>query len=338
MLRRLSEAMGVSGSEKEIRRILRELAAPYGETWTDAMGNLYVHKAGEGKKVMVCAHMDEVGMLVKGILDDGLLAYTSAGIDSRVCVSKRVLVGAGKIPGVIGAKAIHLQKREDLQKAIPHDELFVDIGAESREDAMKYVKVGDPICFDTQFSYFGDGMMKGKALDDRLGCAVVLELLKWDYDCDFYAVFTVQEEVGARGAEAAAYRVQPDLALILEGTTANDMPEAESHQQVTEVGKGPAISMMDNGTIVNPQLFRAMKQMAEQQNIPHQVRRGTNGRTDAGVIHKACAGALAIGLSVPCRYIHGPVSVASMADFENTVKLADAFLQARKYEEVKKNV
>ena len=145
MLRRLSEAMGVSGSEKEIRRILRELAAPYGETWTDAMGNLYVHKAGEGKKVMVCAHMDEVGMLVKGILDDGLLAYTSAGIDSRVCVSKRVVVGAGKIPGVIGAKAIHLQKREDLQKAIPHDELFVDIGAESREDAMKYVKVGDPI-------------------------------------------------------------------------------------------------------------------------------------------------------------------------------------------------
>lgn len=335
MLRRLSEAVSVSGNEKEIRAILKELAAPYGEIRVDAMGNLYVHKKGNGKKIMACAHMDEVGMMVKGIMEDGLLAYAATGIDSRVCVSKRVLVGKNKIPGVIGSKAIHLQRREDLAKAIPHGELFVDIGAESREDALKYVNVGDYICFDTEFSYFGDGKMKGKALDDRIGCAVVLELLKRDYDCDFYGVFTVQEEVGMRGAMAAAYQVQPELALIFEGTTANDMPEAEGHQHVTKVGGGPAISMMDSATIVNPKLFKTMKQTAEEEGIPYQVRQGTRGGTDAGAIHKACAGALAIGISVPCRYIHGPVSIAAEADYENAVKLADTFLKKRKFDEVK---
>ena len=185
MLGRLSNTMSVSGNEKEIRKLLKELAAPYGEITTDTMGNLYVHKPGKGKRIMACAHMDEVGMIVKGIMEDGLLAYTAIGIDSRVCVSKRVVVGPDKVPGVIGAKAIHLQRREDLDKSIPHGELFVDIGAESREDALKYVSVGDYISFDTEFSYFGDGRMKGKALDDRLGCAVVLELLRENYDCDF---------------------------------------------------------------------------------------------------------------------------------------------------------
>lgn len=335
MLRRLSNAVSVSGNEKEIRTILKELAAPYGESWVDAMGNLYIHKKGNGRKVMACAHMDEVGMLVKGIMEDGLLAYTTTNIDSRVCVSKRVLVGKNRIPGVIGAKAIHLQKREALAKSIPHDELFVDIGAESREEAMQYVSVGDYICFDTEFAYFGNGKMKGKALDDRMGCAVVLELLKKEYDYDFYGVFTVQEEIGLRGAMAAAYQVQPDLALIFEGTTANDMPDAEGHEHVTKVGGGPAITMMDGATIVNPKLFRAMKQTAEQAGIPYQVRQGTKGGTDAGEIHIACAGALAIGISVPCRYIHGPVSVAAVADYENAVKLADAFLSAHKLEEVK---
>lgn len=334
MLGRLSNTMSVSGNEKEIRKLLKELAAPYGEITTDTMGNLYVHKPGKGKRIMACAHMDEVGMIVKGIMEDGLLAYTAIGIDSRVCVSKRVVVGPDKVPGVIGAKAIHLQRREDLDKSIPHGELFVDIGAESREDALKYVSVGDYISFDTEFSYFGDGRMKGKALDDRLGCAVVLELLRENYDCDFYGVFTVQEEVGMRGAMAAAYRVEPDLALIFEGTTANDMPECEGHQHVTKVGQGPAISMMDGATIVNPKLFKAMKQTAEEAGIPYQVRQGTKGGTDAGAIHKAGAGALAIGISVPCRYIHGPVSVASVSDFENAVALAKVFLGKRKFDEV----
>ncbi len=335
MLRRLSEAVSVSGNEKEIRTVLKELVTPCDDIWTDTMGNLYVHKKGMGKKVMVCAHMDEVGMMVKGITEEGLLAYSSVGIDSRVCVSKRVFVGKDKIPGVIGSKAIHLQGRDALSKAIPHAELFVDIGAENKEDAMKYVNVGDYICFDTAFSYFGNGRIKGKALDDRLGCAVILELLKKKYDYDFYAVFTVQEEVGMRGAMAASYQIQPEFALIFEGTTANDMPELEGHQYVTKLGKGPAISMMDSATIVTPKLFRKMKQTAEENGIPYQIRQGTKGGTDAGAIHKACGGAWAIGISIPCRYIHSPIAVADISDYENTIKLADAFLTGHKIEEVK---
>ena len=176
--------------------------------------------------------------------------------------------------------------------------------------------------------------MKAKALDDRVGCAIALELLKNSYDCDFYAVFTVQEELGLRGAQAAVYNVKPEVALILEGTTANDMPEAEGHQHVTKVGAGPAISFMDGGTIVRPKMFEALKRTAEEAGIPFQIRQGTRGGTDAGAIHKALSGCIAGGISVPCRYIHSPNSVASIRDFENAYKLADSFLKTKKFDEV----
>ncbi len=325
----LSGIPAVSGNEREARIYIKEYAEQYGETYVDTMGNLYVHKPGKGKVVMACAHMDEVGMMVKGITKEGLLAYDEIGIDSRVCVSKRILVGRNRIPGVIGAKAIHLQSEEDLGKAIKHEDLYIDIGARDREDALRYVSVGDYVSFDTGFSLFGNGKVKGKALDDRVGCTVVMELLKNDYDCDFYGVFTVQEEVGTRGAMAAAYHVQPDVALIFEGTTANDMDTEDVFQFVTKVGNGPAITMMDKGTIVRRSIFEAMLSTAQEAGIPYQIRQGTLGGNDAGAIHKAGAGALAIGLSVPCRYIHGPVAVCSADDIENTFRLADAFLSGR---------
>lgn len=333
MLRRLSNACGVSGSEGEVRAIIKELAALYASDMkVDHLGNLYVHKKGRGRRIMLAAHMDEVGMRVTGVLDSGLLAYDNAGLDSRVVVSKRVVIGKGKVPGVIGSKAIHLQKRTDLDKKLPHEELFIDIGAKDKEDALKYVSVGDFVCFDTEFEFFGDGLMKGKALDDRIGCAVLLELLKKDYDCDLYAVFTVQEEVGLRGATVAAYTVEPELALVFEGTTANDMPDAKGHEHVTKVGKGPAITFMDGATITKKKMLDALIDTAKEAGIPFQMRQGTKGGTDAGRIHRAKAGAITGGISVPCRYIHSPVSVASVSDFENAVKLADAFLTTKKFE------
>ena len=286
---------------------------------------------------MASVHMDEVGMLVLGILDNGLLAYTQRGIDPRVAVSKRVVVGKDRIPGVIGAKAIHLQSDEEFAHALPHDKLYVDIGAKDKADAEKYVKKGDPICFDVKFARFGDGLVRSKALDDRVGCMMVMELLKNDYDCDFYGVFTVQEEIGLRGANAAAYNVKPDVALILEGTTANDMPDVE-HGFVTKVGEGPAITFMDTGTIVRAPMLNALKAAACEAGITYQLRRGNTGGTDAGAIHKACAGAFAGGISVPCRYIHSPNSVASISDIENAYKLADAFLKTKKFSEVLSHV
>ena len=330
-LKDLSNLSSVSGNEREVRKYIKEYAGRYGETYVDTMGNLYVHKPGRGKVVMACAHMDEVGMMVKGITKEGLLAYDEVGIDSRVCVSKRVLVGPNRISGVIGTKAIHLQDREDLKKAIKHSELYIDIGAESEEDALRYVSIGDYVSFDTEFERFGDDKVKGKALDDRVGCTVVMELLKNEYDCDFYGVFTVQEEVGTRGAMAAAYQVQPDVALIFEGTTANDMDTEDVFQFVTKVGNGPAISMMDKGTIVKRSIFEEMVNTARDNSIPYQIRQGTLGGNDAGAIHKSGTGALAIGLSVPCRYIHGPVAVCSADDIENTYRLADAFLSDKRF-------
>lgn len=334
MLSRLSNAAGVSGNENEVRGILKELCAPYGESSVDAMGNLYVHKKGTGPKVMLCAHMDEVGMMITGVQDNGTFSYSAVGLDPRVMVSKRVVVGKNKVPGVIGAKAIHLQKPEERTIMHRHDQLFIDIGAESKEDALKYAQIGDYVSFDTKFVYFGDGLMKGKALDDRVGCAVVVSLLEKDYDCDITAVFTVQEEVGFRGAIAAASRIEPDIALIFEGTTANDMPEEKPHQAVTQVGKGPAISVIDGATIVKPEMIKALVIAAKAANVPYQLRQGARGGTDAGAVHKSGIGCVVGGISVPCRYIHSPVSVASVADYENAIKLADAFLANKGYEEV----
>ncbi len=334
-LEALSNIAGVSGDEARVRRYIRAEVAPYAdETSVDSIGNLYAIRHGGGPRVMLAAHMDEVGMQVNGVLENGLLSYLQAGIDPRVAVSKRVLVGEAAIPGVIGAKAHHLQKKKDFEHVLGHDELFIDIGAKNREDALKYIKIGDYACFATTFSRFGDGLVKGKALDDRAGCAILMELLKNRYDCELVAVFTVQEEVGCRGAEVAVQRARPDLALVLEGTTANDVPGVPEHKQVTCVGKGAAISVMDRGTIVRERLLAALKTCAEQNGVPYQFRRGALGGTDASMIHKALTGCASGGISVPCRYIHSPCSVAAIQDFKSAYRLADAFLRTKAFNEV----
>lgn len=339
MLRRLEELSnlyGVSGDEGRVRRYIKEALkdVPGLEMKTDTMGNLIVHKKGRGRRVMVCAHMDEVGMIVRGALENGLIAYDQKGLDPRVVVSKRVAVGKDEVPGVIGAKAIHLQSREEMKRALPHEELFVDIGAKDKEDALKYVTPGDRICFTTKFSLFGTDKVKGKALDDRIGCAILMELLKNDYACDFYGVFTVQEEVGLRGAQAAVYSVVPEVALVLEGTTANDMPKAKDHQFVTRVGAGAAITFMDGVTVARPKMFQTLCAVAKENNIPYQLRQGNGGGTDGGAIHKALAGCVTGGISVGCRYIHSPCSVASVSDINAAYALAHAFLKNNKFDEV----
>lgn len=334
-LKELTELNGVSGNEKAVRKYLKEFAINYAdEVFNDAMGNLYAHKKGDGKRVMACAHMDEVGMMVRGIRSDGLLAYQAANLDARVVVGKRVAIGEKSVPGVIGSKPIHLQSEEEFYQAYNHDSLYIDIGASDKADAQKYVSVGDYVAFTTKFEEFGDGMIRCKALDDRVGCAIVTELLKNDYDCDFYAVFTVQEELGLRGSRAAAYNVKPDIALIFEGTTANDMPKVEGHEHVTRVHGGAAITFMDGGTVTRPQMFDALKRCAKENGIRWQLRQGTRGRTDAGEIHLAGDGAITGGISVPCRYIHSPVTATSKEDIICAFELADAFLRQKYFERV----
>lgn len=325
----LSNIKGVSGDEGEVRKHIRELAAPLcSEVFTDTMGNLYAHKQKEGRpRVALTAHMDEVGFLISKIRDDGELEYQPAGVDCRVMPGRRLAVGKDGVMGVVGTKPIHLQSDEDFEASVPHRHLTIDIGAKDKADAEKYVHIGDYACFTTEFSEFGDGLFTGKALDDRVGCAVLLELMKEDYDLDMYFCFTVQEEAGLRGANLVADHVKPGLVLNFEGTAANDMPDSKGHEVVTEVGRGPAITFMDRSTIVRPRLFDALRNAAKAESIPFQLRRGTNGSTDIGRIHTDLGGCLAGGISLPCRYIHSAHSVASWEDLKNMMLLADAFLK-----------
>lgn len=334
-LEALTNLCGVSSNEKTVRAYIKEQAQPFAdEMWTDNLGNLFVHKKGEGRKIVACAHMDEVGAIVRGIRDDGLIVYQCPDIDSRTVVSKRVVIGNDEVQGVIGAKAIHLQTDEEFERALSHENLYIDIGARDKAEAAKYVKRGDLVCFTTKFSCNENGMIKAKALDDRTGCAVLLEMLKQDYDCDFYAVFTVQEERGLRGAQVVSYTLNPDLALVIDGTTALDMPDMPSHKMITKVGEGAAVSVMDMRTIYNPKMVKALVETAEKHGIKYQMRKGAKGGTDAGAIQSAVTGCITGGISIPCRYIHSPVSVCSKADLESVFALADAFIKDKKYEEV----
>lgn len=336
LLPELSDLYGVSGNEGPVRKFLRSNLIKYSdENFTDTMGNLYLHKKKEGRPVIaLTAHMDEVGMLIRSVRDDGELEYSPAGLDCRIMPGRRVAIGTENVPGIIGTKPIHLQSDEEYESSIKHKDLTIDIGAKDKDDALKYVKPGDYACFTTKFSELGDGMFTGKALDDRVGCTVLSELIKEDYDCDLWFCFTVQEEVGLRGASLVADHVHPDLVLNFEGTTANDIPDAKGHETVTRVGYGPAITFMDGGTVVRPELFDALRETAKAHGIPFQLRQGTKGRTDIGRIHSDLGGCAAGGISLPCRYIHSAQSVGSWNDMKNMILLADAFLKEKKYNEV----
>ena len=330
LFRRLSEAPGPSGQEGEVRAIIRpEVEKLVDEVRTDTLGDLIAHKKGRGKKVMVAAHMDEVALMIAGHERNGLLRFKKVGgIDDRVLVSKTVLVGPKKIPGVIGAKAIHLQELGERDKVLKSDQIFIDIGAKSKEDAEKLVKLGEYAIFDTKFAAIGKDKIKGKALDDRIGCLVLMEALKGTYDgiC-VYGVFTVQEEVGLRGATVAAYSVDPKYGIVLEGTVCSDTPGSEPQGQVTNQGAGPAISLMDNASIASRPMVDALVRTAEANGVPWQYRRAGGGGNDAGRIHLTREGVLACSLSVPCRYIHAPVAMASLDDYANAVKLLGLFLK-----------
>jgi endoglucanase len=250
------------------------------------------------------------------------------GIDERVLVGKAVRVGKERVPGVIGAKPIHLQKPAERKKPFRRRDLFIDIGAADREKAREIVSVGDYVAFATAFGEFGTGRWKGKAFDDRVGCAILAELLADRYEFDLYGVFTVQEEVGLRGSGVAAFQLQPDIALVLEATTCADTPDNEQLCQVTKLGQGPAVTIRDNSVIADKGLVHMLEQTARRLSIPYQFRQGGAGGNDAGRIATTGPGVRVATLSVPTRYIHAPVSIIDQQDYHNTRKLAQGFLAA----------
>jgi endoglucanase len=243
-----------------------------------------------------------------------------------VIVSKTVLVGKKKVPGVIGGKPIHLQEPDERKKPFRPENLYIDIGAADDKAAEKLVQLGEMAVFITTAGRLGQGMLKGKAFDDRAGCAIVAELLKDRYKFPLYGVFAVQEEVGLRGAAVAAYGIEPEVAFAFEGTSASDVPESPSHLQSTTVGKGPAVTVMDASLITRPGLLKRILDDATTRGLPVQLRRMNTGGTDAGKIALSREGIPAVTISVPTRFIHSPVSLLNLADLEATVALARAVL------------
>ena len=332
MLKELCTLEGVSGDEDRVRDWIAQRARPCADqVRTDALGNLIVWKKGKkstGNKLMLCAHMDEVGLIVTRVTEEGFLKFDFVGgVDRRVAIGKPVVLGPDRIPGVIGLKAIHLVSREERQKAPKTDALYVDIGADSREEAVKLVPPGTYGAFVCQPEPFGDGLFKARAIDDRIGCAVMLTLLQEELPLDVTFAFTAQEEVGTRGAFGAAFSVTPEVALVLETTTAADSPSVEEHRRVCTPGRGPVISYMDGGTIYDRGLFETLRELAEENGIPWQTKEYIAGGNDARTIQRTKAGVRVAAMSAAVRYLHAPASVGSVSDFENMLRLTRLFLE-----------
>lgn len=330
-IKELTSLPGVSGREDAVREyIVGQARACADDVRVDALGNVIAIKRGTAqmrKNIMVCAHMDEVGFMITGIDDDGLLRFAPVGgIDPRILPSMRVRIGKQGIPGVIGSVAVHLLTAADRAKPLPLKDMYFDIGVSTRAQAQALVQLGDWAVFDSKPVEMGDNLLKAKALDDRVGCALLLDALQERYEATLTAVFSVQEEVGCRGAQTAAYAVNPDAAVVLEGTTCADMHGVPDHQKVTRIGQGAVLSMMDRSAIMDVKMRRFLCGVANDEGVKWQDRQGTWGGTDAGAIQLALAGRAVVNISVPCRYIHSPVSVMSYDDYQNAQVLLRAFL------------
>lgn len=332
-IRELSEKRGISGNEGDVRNyLLEKTKAVADEVYVDRLGSVIAKKKGlsSEKHVLLTAHMDEVGFIVLGAEENGLLRYAPVGgVDPRVVVSKHVLVGPDKVPGVIGAKAIHLQSAAERSRVLSHDELRIDIGARNRDAAEELVSPGDYVTFDTPFYGFGEGFVRSRALDDRVGCLTLLRLLEaGPYPVDITCAFTVQEEIGSKGARAVGFAVPSDVAINFEGTSANDLGSVPEQFQVCVPGQGVAISFADNASLAHRGLFKALVKTGEEAHVPFQIKTGIAGSNDAGPIQTVIGARPTCVLSVPCRNIHSGANVCKLSDIDAQFALADAYLRA----------
>ena len=335
-LRTLCLLNGTSGREEKVREYIISRIKDKAEITVDNMGNLIAFVKGRKpakNKVMISAHMDEVGFIITGVTDGGYLKFTTVGgIDEKVVFARDMLVGEKEIPGVICVRPIHLLGEGERDKCPKIKDMVIDIGAETKEEALEYVEVGDSAYLISDFVEFGDGLIKAKAIDDRLGCAAMIKMIEEVPEYDTYFTFVTQEEVGLRGATCAAFSVNPDYAIVLEGTTASDINGSDDINCVCKVGGGAVVSFMDRSTLYDRELFRLSKKIADENGIQWQTKTMVAGGNDAGAIHKSRGGVRTIAVSAPCRYIHSASSVAKISDieavYELSKKLSEVFANA----------
>lgn len=319
LLERLCNANGISGDESAIRDIIiSEIKDSKAEYYIDNIGNLIVFKKGRKKpekKLLISAHMDEVGFIVTHITSDGYLKFDEVGgIDRRVVLGKSVTVGKN-INGVIIATPTHLLTSEQRDSIPKFESMYIDIGASSREEAEKYVSLGDSIQFDCEFMWLDD-IITGKAIDDRAGCAIMIEMINSELEYDTYFSFVVQEEVGLRGAKCAAFTVDPDFAIVAEATTAADIPNVSAEKSVCNVGDGAVISFMDRRTIYDRELvLKAMNCVDDEVKV--QYKQAVAGGNDAGAIQTSKGGVRTLAVSIPCRYLHSSCGLISAKDLNS---------------------
>lgn len=324
-LKILSEIFGPSGKEERVKEFIFESLRDYvDEIFDDYFGNLYVRKGTGNPKVLICSHMDEVGFIVKGITQDGYLKFEPIGsIEPEVCIGKKIIFENGR-KGVIGFKPFHLQKEKD--KKIDFEELVIDVGMSKKEAEKKFFK-GIYATFSTPFSSLNNDFFKGKAFDDRVGCCILIEIMKnFSPDYELVALFSSQEEVGLRGAKIGAEKILPHIGVVVETTAAGDFYKKDD-EDFPSLSKGPVLTIIDRACIVNKEIFEIIKKIAEKENIPFQYKKPLIGGTDAGNIQIAGKGVKIAVISVPSRYIHSPVSIINKIDLENTYSLLLNFLK-----------
>jgi len=336
VLEKLSNACGVAGREEEVRDLMKELLKPnVDEIREDKLGNVIGVKKGkkDAPTVMLAAHMDEIGLMIKNITKEGFLQFAKiGGIDDRVLIAQKVFVHTNKrsITGIIGSKPPHILKEEEKKKVIEADDLFIDVGAKDKQDAQKMgVRVGDAVSFDIKFTRVGKDTVVGKAFDDRVGCAALIETMRQlpKVDCTIYVVGTIQEEVGLRGATIAAFQLYPDVGIALDVTVAGDVPGVKEVEAPAKMRAGPTLTVADAGLITHPKVLRLFIDSAEENKIPYQLETGMKGTTDAAKIALTKEGVPSGVISIPTRYIHSPASMLSLKDVENTVKLVVAAIK-----------
>ena len=335
LIKKLSEAHGVPGSEERIKSIIKSELDKTCKISEDILGNLIAEKKGDGKKIMIAAHMDEIGLMVRHIDENGFIKFlTLGGFFDQTLLNQSVILHTkkGPLPGVIGSKPPHLMDEKERDKIIKAKEMFIDVGAKSDENAREIgIIVGDYITFDVGFRKLKNNLITGKAFDNRLGCVCMIEVMKKvKTPHTIYGVGTVQEEVGLKGARTSAYNLEPDIAIALDVAPAGDFPGTKPEESKIKLGGGPVITVVDGkgrGIITHPELRNRLVEIAGKEKIPYQLEVGEGGTTDATAIQLTKGGIVSGVVSVPTRYIHTPVEVANMGDIEQVVKLIIAYIE-----------